>query len=283
MSVSASCGRPTKKRPFSPAEWVGIAALLFSPLFWMVDPCLAMVPPAGFLLLCFVMPFFPGSTFFLPVKSRGKTGQPVVGLTFDDGPDPVSTPSLLRLLEKYGAIATFFVTGERLRRYPDIGREIISRGHSIGNHSYTHDDYLMFRGTKTIIREIESTQEACSKLGFLPRLFRPPVGITTPRYAPAIHQTGLQVVNFSIRARDMGNRRVRGLCGRILAKLCADDIILLHDIPPRGGVDLQAWLDEVECLLAGIKDKGLAIVPLEVLIDQPVISSADELPVMDGF
>jgi peptidoglycan-N-acetylglucosamine deacetylase len=264
-------GLAVKKRPFSPAEWTGGIALFACLPLWMADPRLAMVPLVGFILLCFVMPFMPRMSFFLPVISRGKTSQPVVGLTFDDGPDPLSTPPLLRVLEKHGAIATFFVIGERSRRYPDLVREIISRGHSIGNHSYSHDDYLMFRGTATIVQEIETTQQVLRELGFLPRLFRPPVGITTPRYAPAIHQTGLQVVNFSRRAGDMGNRRVQGICRRILEKLRADDIILLHDIPPRGGADLQEWLVEVESLLLGIKGKGLAIVPLETLIGQPVM------------
>ncbi len=260
-----------KKRPFSPAEKTGICALLACLPLWMVDPRLAIVPLVGFLLLCFVMPFLPGMSFFLPVISKGKTMQPVVSLTFDDGPDPLSTPPLLRVLEKHGAIATFFVTGERARRSPDLIREIISRGHSIGNHSYSHDDYLMFRGTATIVREIETTQQVLREFGFLPLLFRPPVGITTPRYAPALRQTGLQVVNFSRRAGDMGNRRVRRLSQRILKTLRADDIILLHDLPPRGGVGLQVWLEEVESLLLGIKDKGLDIVPLEILIGQPVM------------
>ncbi len=260
-----------KKRPFSPAEWTGGIALFACLPLWMVDPRLAMVPLVGFILLCFIMPFMPGMSFFLPVISKGKTSQPVVGLTFDDGPDPLSTPPLLSVLEKYGAIATFFVTGERSRRYPDLVREIISRGHSLGNHTYSHDNYLMFRGTATIVHEIETTQQVLREFGFLPRLFRPPVGIITPRYATALHQTGLQVVNFSRRAGDMGNRRVQGICRRILEKLRVDDIILLHDVPPRGGADLQDWLVEVESLLLGIKEKGLDIVPLETLIGQPVM------------
>ena len=173
-------GLAVKKRPFSPAEWTGGIALFACLPLWMVDPRLAMVPLVGFILLCFVMPFMPGMSFFLPVISRGKTSQPVVGLTFDDGPDPLSTPPLLRVLEKHGAIATFFVTGERSRRYPDLVREIISRGHSLGNHTYSHDNYLMFRGTATIVHEIETTQQVLREFGFLPRLFRPPVGITHP-------------------------------------------------------------------------------------------------------
>jgi peptidoglycan-N-acetylglucosamine deacetylase len=260
-----------KRRPFSPAEWAGFIALfLYLPL-WLVDPRYALVPLAAFILACILLPFFPEASFFLPVISRGKTSRPFVSLTFDDGPDPVSTPPLLHILEKYGATATFFVNGERSRRYPAIIKEILAGGHSIGNHSYTHDDYLMFRNVDTIVREIARTQQVFKECGFQARLFRPPVGIISSRYADALHQTGLQAVNFSRRAHDMGNRRVRGLSGRILGKLRADDIILLHDINPRRGIDIQVWLSEIESVLLGIREKGLEIVALEILIGQPVM------------
>ena len=266
-----------KRQTFSPAEWTGFIALsLYLPL-WMVGPRLAAVPLAGFILACLILPFFPGISFFLPVISRGKTSRPLVSLTFDDGPDPISTPPLLRILEKHGATATFFVTGERSRRYPDMIRMIIAGGHSIGNHSYTHDDYIMFRSVATIVSEITRTQQVFSEFGFLARLFRPPVGITTSRYTEALRQTGLLTVNFSLRAADMGNRRVKGLARRILGKLQADDIVLLHDIPPRKAADFQVWLAEVECILSGIATKGLTIVPLETLIGLPVMRTISSL------
>lgn len=278
VSVSRSNPRPLsgcppirKRRPFSPAEWAGFIALfLYLPL-WLVDPRYTLVPLAGFILACIILPFFPEVSFFLPVISRGKTSRPLVSLTFDDGPDPISTPPLLLILGKYGATATFFVNGERSRRYPAIIKEILAKGHSIGNHSYTHDDYLMFRNVDTIVGEIARTQQVFKECGFQARLFRPPVGIITSRYADALHQTGMQAVNFSRRAHDMGNRRVRGLSRRILGKLQADDIILLHDINPRRGIDIQVWLSEIECVLSGIREKGLEIVALETLIGQPVM------------
>lgn len=268
----SGCTPFPKKRPFSPAEWAGFIALLVYLPLWTVDPRLSLIPVSGFVLACVILPFFPQVSFFLPVISRGRTSRPLVSLTFDDGPDPVSTPPLLLILEKYGATATFFVNGERSHRYPQIIKEIIARGHSIGNHSYTHDDYLMFRNTGVIIQELARTEQVFNEFGFQAHLFRPPVGIITSRYADALHQTGLQVVNFSRRARDMGNRRVRGLSGRILGKLQADDIILLHDINPRRGIDIQVWLSEIECILSGIQEKGLEIVALETLIGQPVMT-----------
>ncbi len=259
------------RRPLSPAEWTGFIAFAASLPLWLTDPRLASLPPAGFVLACLVMPFFPQTSFFLPVISRGKTSDPLVGLTFDDGPDPESTPALLHLLDRHRACATFFVTGERSHRYPELIREILAKGHTIGNHSYSHDDVIMFRSVATLVREIARTQQVFRELGFVARLFRPPVGITTARYADALRQTGLQAVNFSRRAGDMGNRRVRGLSRRILQRLRAGDIILLHDIPPKKAADFQVWLAEIECIFDGIHEKGLTVAPLETLIGQPVM------------
>ena len=61
-------------------------------------------------------------------------------LTFDDGPHPESTPLVLDLLDKFDAKAFFFVVGERVEERPDLARDIISRGHLIGNHTFSHLD-----------------------------------------------------------------------------------------------------------------------------------------------
>jgi peptidoglycan/xylan/chitin deacetylase (PgdA/CDA1 family) len=273
MADDLSGRSPRARRPFSPAEWSGFVALfLYLPL-WMIDPRLAVVPLCLFVLACAIFPFSPQASFFFPVISRGRSTVSAVSLTFDDGPNPVSTPLLLRLLKDHGVVATFFVTGEHSRRHPDIIREIVAQGHSVGNHSYSHDNFIMFRGPWTLIREIEDTQEVLMELGVVPRVFRPCVGITTPGYADALHHTGLAAVNFSRRARDMGNRRIRGLARRILGPLRAGDIILLHDVPPPVPDDFQLWLAEVESVISGIQAKGMRIVPLAALIDRLVMAT----------
>lgn len=260
-----------ERRPLSMAEWCGIAALLLAAVCLALHPDLALVPLIGFVLACLLMPLFPGVPFFFPVISRGR---PVgVSLTFDDGPDPLSTPPLLRLLHEQGAPATFFVTGERAARHPDLIAAILAAGHTLGNHSYSHDDWIMFRQPTTIAHEIASTQAVLGISGQLPTLFRPPVGILTSRYAGPLHAAGLQALTFSRRARDMGNRRVRGMAGRILRGLRTGDIILLHDTPPRSGNSLDSWLAEVRQIIEGCRTRGLAIVPLETLIGRAVMRS----------
>ena len=170
----------------SMGEQVGLISFLVAISLLFFDMRLAVIPLAGFLLVCIAAPFFPRFGFYLPIISRGTSGKRAVALTFDDGPDPLSTPQLLRLLLKHKAKATFFVTGKKAVEHPELIKEIIRHGHSIGNHSYIHNNLVMFKSCKSIAKEIESVQNVLSDFGVLPLAFRPPVGITGPRLRPAL-------------------------------------------------------------------------------------------------
>lgn len=101
---------------------------------------------------------------------RVKTAEKILFLTFDDGPDPDSTPFLLDILERYSVKAVFFCTGKAAAENPELFARIISRGHIIGNHSYSH-----LKGWKTpASRYCEDVHKAS---GFTSgKLFRPPYG-----------------------------------------------------------------------------------------------------------
>ena len=265
--------KPTSqaKRPWSPAEKCGMASLVCALVCWQFGPLLAIIPLAGFILACCVSPLFPTSSFFYPVISRGPQNTPAVSLSFDDGPNPQSTPQLLALLERHHMTATFYVTGEHARQYPDIMREIIDRGHSVGNHSHTHDDYIMFKSSTKIYQEIQSAQQVFQDLGITVKSFRPPVGIITPAYADALWQSGLIAINFSRRSGDMGNRRLRGMAKRMLDGLKPGDILLLHDSPAKKPHQQQYMLCELEAILQGITRQGLQVVPLPSLLGLPLM------------
>jgi len=263
--------RVRAKPLFSLGERTGFVAFAAAVLLGMVDLRLATVPLTLFLMLCAVAPFIPGAGFFFPVVSRGRTGKAVVALTFDDGPDPATTPRLLDLLDRYRLPATFFVTGRRVVRYPELVRMIVSRGHTVGNHSFHHNRYRMFWNPKLLSREIADTQKALSELGVVPLTFRPPVGITTPAMANVLARQRLTTVNFSCRAFDRGNRRINGLAERILSRIRADDIVLLHDAGVVDPARVDRWLVEMQTLLEGIGRKDLTAVSLSRLIGRPVM------------
>ncbi|MDP7355180.1 MAG: polysaccharide deacetylase family protein [Desulfobacterales bacterium] len=255
----------------SVGEQVGLVSFLIAGFMSFFDLKLFVIPLAGFILLCMVAPFFPRFGFYLPIISRGTSSKNAIALTFDDGPDPMSTPQLLELLLKYQIKATFFVTGKKAAEHPKLIEEILLHGHSIGNHSYMHNNLVMFKSCKSIAKDIEATQNVLSGFGVMALAFRPPVGITGPRLRPALLKSGKFIVNFSCRAFDGGNRWIKGLSKKILKSIRPGDIVLLHDVRPHQPTLLAYWVNEIELIISGIKGKGLAVLPLAEMIGRPVM------------
>jgi len=256
---------------FSRAAQSGLIALLLAVLLLNLDARLAVIPLGGFLVLCLAAPFFPGFGFYLPIISRGSSGKKAVAITFDDGPDPLTAPLLLKLLSTRQVQATFFITGEKAAAKPELVKEILRQGHSIGNHSYHHSYRMLFKSCPSIIEDIEATQQVLRDLGIRPLAFRPPGGITSPRLGPALSKTGMYLVNFSCRPLDGGNRRIKNLAAKILRRVGPDDIILLHDSMPSNRQRIPQWLNEIESLLIGLAAEGFTILPLSELIGKPVM------------
>lgn len=256
--------------PLSPAHFVALTAFQIAAVLLFVSPGWAGLPLSLFILLCLVTPFFPRLSFFLPIVSRGAKDAAAVALTFDDGPDPETTPKVLELLRRRGLRATFFVTGVRAERHPALIEAILADGHSIGNHSYSHNPFLMLKGRETLRREVGAAQEVLQRFGIVPLAFRPPVGITNSRLWRVLLEQGMFCVNFSCRAGDMGNRSISQLARRLLSRVVPGDIILLHDVkPPKAGT--AELLAEFSQLIDGLQAKGLEVVALERLIGKDVM------------
>jgi peptidoglycan/xylan/chitin deacetylase (PgdA/CDA1 family) len=255
----------TREISFSLAEKTGMLAFLLALLCAFLSPALAIIPLVFFLLLCLGAPFFPRFSFFLPVISQGKEGTGGVALTFDDGPSPVSTPIILDLLAHHDLQATFFVVGEKAAAYPHLVKDILDQGHTIGNHSWNHDFFLMLRSQKTLQKDIHKTQEILATSGIHPRFFRPPAGVTSSRLARVLIRENMITVTYSCRAFDRGNRNVHNLAVKILSRLHPGDIIMLHDLPPYQKNQTDYWQKELDHLFMGLKEK-YDIVPLQQII-----------------
>jgi peptidoglycan/xylan/chitin deacetylase (PgdA/CDA1 family) len=271
-TVVGAVKRPAAKYwPLSTGERAGCGAFLAAVLLAGVDLRLAAGPLLVFILLCAVAPFIPASSFFLPVISRGTSRRKAVALTFDDGPDPLTTPELLLLLKKHRVKGTFFVNGRKATRYPGLLAEILAQGHTLANHSFNHDTLSAFKSVKTMAHEIEATQSALRAAGVVALAYRPPMGITAPRLGRLMTAKDMYVVNFSCRARDGGNRWIRHLSQKILKRVRPDDIVLLHDIMPKPPSLLPYWVNEIDLIIKGIQAKGMEILPLADIIGRPVM------------
>lgn len=260
----------------TPAHLVGLAALQTAFGLAFIETRFAIIPLAAFLVLCFAAPFIQRLRFYLPIVRHGNRDKPVVAITLDDGPDPGTTPLLLDLLSRHATRATFFLIGQKVSHYPELVREILVRGHEIGNHSYTHEVFLMLRRPKALLDEIVRCQEALRPFGITPLAFRPPVGITNPYLFGVLTRLGMYCAGFSRRAPEFGNRYLTDMAKRILRRVRAGDVILLHDCSSPSGVSVKHWLEEIDQLLVGIAQRGLKAAPLSHVIRRPVMETVSK-------
>jgi peptidoglycan/xylan/chitin deacetylase (PgdA/CDA1 family) len=153
-----------------------------------------------------------------------------IALTIDDGPDPVVTPQVLDILDQYQAKATFFCIGIKALKYPDICREIVSRGHAIENHSQQHKHTFSLLGLAGFKRELEAAQNTLSIItGQTPRFFRAPAGLRNPFLDPVLAKLGLHLVSWSVRAFDTRVCNVDKVKNKLISGLKPGAILLLHD------------------------------------------------------
>jgi peptidoglycan-N-acetylglucosamine deacetylase len=187
-----------------------------------------------------------------------------VAITIDDGPDPAVTPRVLALLDEFGAKATFFCIGERVARYPDLAREILSRGHAVENHTQHHRYDFSLLGPKAIAYEVERAQETIGAvIGAEPLFFRAPAGLRNPFLQPVLARVGLQLASWTRRGFDTRERDP----GRVLAKLernlRAGDILLLHDGHAAATrSDTPVILEVLPRLLATLRETNLSPITL---------------------
>ncbi|MFC5665173.1 polysaccharide deacetylase family protein [Kitasatospora misakiensis] len=125
-----------------------------------------------------------------------------IALTFDDGPDPRGTPPILDALDTLGVRATFFLLGAMLERSPDLGRDLVARGHEVAVHGWHHRRQY-YPAPARDLRELRRATEAVTTLtGARPLWYRPPYGVLAAGPALAAHRLGLRTVLWTAWGRD---------------------------------------------------------------------------------
>lgn len=156
------------------------------------------------------------------------TTEPVIYLSFDDGPDPEVTPYVLQILDTFNAKATFFCVGENLRRYPEIATEIRKKGHQIGNHTQHH-----LKGWTTsseiYTQNITTCQSYIGSISDSP-LFRPPYGRLNAKQGRWVLQQGYQCIMWDILSFDYDKHlNTNWAINRIVKLSRKGSIIVFHD------------------------------------------------------
>lgn len=177
---------------------------------------------------------------------RFVVSEPVVFLTFDDGPHPAITPFVLDELARCKMTATFFCVGENLLRYPEIAQRILNEGHTIGNHTQTHTKGISV-SNETYYRSVESFPS-----DFPTVLFRPPYGKMKMSQRRKLRKT-YRIILWSWLSYDYDQQVPLTRILESGKKLKAGDIIVLHDNPKIA--DRQREL--LPQFLQLLKEKGL--------------------------
>lgn len=200
---------------------------------------------------------------FLP-RLHGVGRPDRVALTFDDGPDPESTPRFLEVLAAHRVRATFFLLGGMLRRSPDLGRQVVDAGHEVAVHGWAHDN-LLLRGPLSTGRDLARARALIAEVtGRTPRFFRPPYGVLTGAALVAARRLRLEPVLWSCWGRDW-TRSATGdtVYETVRAGLAGGGTILLHDSSCTAAPG--AWrsgLAALPRLLAECRRQGWTVGPL---------------------
>lgn len=188
-------------------------------------------------------------------KEAEKEGQKLVALTFDDGPDLVTTPQVLDILAKYQAKGTFFMMGSKVVGHEALVKKVSAAGHDVENHSWDHPD-LTTLTVDQIQTQINTTNQAIEKAcGKRPVYLRPPYGATNDVVRRV---SGLKEMLWTVDTRDWENRNTAAIMANVKQQLQPGGVVLMHDIH-------QTSVDALPSIMEYLKAEGYKCVTLSEL------------------
>lgn len=187
----------------------------------------------------------PNAQWLGPVYTSFATVGQELWLTIDDGPTS-DTTALLDALDARGVRATFFVKGVLAAENEDLVRDIVSRGHSVANHSFSHPSASFWcLPPESIRQEIRRCSEVLQTItGKSPRWFRAPVGMKNPFVHPALD--GMKLVGWSARAFDTTTDDPDAVLRRLVPDVRPGAILLLHQGRSRSVEIIGRVVDELQ-------------------------------------
>ncbi len=201
---------------------------------------------------------------FGQIVPRVETSQPVVALTFDDGPAPQYTEQVLSILHDFRVPATFFVIGRELEANPELCRQMVAQGHELGNHTFAHTP-MVLTSLSFVREEIERTDALIRNCGYHGVIhFRPPNAkklIVLPYYLQA---TGRPDILWDVEPDSYPEiaNRADGIVAYVLEHARPGSIILLH---VQNGSRTES-MDAVPGIVKGLHEKGYGFVTVSELL-----------------
>lgn len=187
-----------------------------------------------------------------------------VALTFDDGPDPASTPRFLAALDELGWRATFFMLGAMVRCAPGLAAEVAAAGHEVAVHGDVHRSEL-WRTPAALRDDLQRARDTVAEAtGRRPLWFRPPYGVVSGGGPAAARRAGLRLVLWTAWGRDWrAAATARSVAADVTAGLVPGATVLLHDSDCTSAPG--AWrsaLGALPLLAEGMAERGWEVGPL---------------------
>ena len=181
-----------------------------------------------------------------------------ISISFDAAWGGDITLGILDLLDEYNIKTTFFLVDIWTQKYPELVKEIVARGHEIGNHSTSHPQMSKLNETQ-IAKELNTQADnVLSIAGVRPVLFRPPYGDYNNRVITTARAQGFVPIQWSVDSLDWKNRGAQEIINRA-TKVKSGDIVLFHN-------DSQYILDALPAVLKYYAENGYSVVPISEIL-----------------
>ena len=212
---------------------------------------------------------WPRSKFFGYYPCGIETDKKILALSFDDGPTNPDTKNLLGVLAKHDIKATFFLVGKNLEKNPEIAKELLAAGHTLGNHAYNHrlQRYLV---TPDLKDEVEKTQDIIYQLiGKKPTLFRSPWLIRHPGLFRMAKAHGLTLIGgiFGTQ-KEVWEVSADEIYNDALKQIAPGRIMIFHDGIIKEG-SREGTIKAVDRLIPELKKQGYEFVTVDQLLNIP--------------
>ncbi len=181
-----------------------------------------------------------------------------ISISFDAAWGGDKTLGILELLDEYNIKTTFFLVDIWTQKYPELVKEIVARGHEIGNHSTSHPQMSKLNETQ-IAKELNTQADNVLAIaGVRPVLFRPPYGDYNNRVITTARAQGFVPIQWSVDSLDWKNRGAQEIINRA-TKVKSGDIVLFHN-------DSQYILDALPAVLKYYAENGYSVVPISEIL-----------------
>ncbi len=198
--------------------------------------------------------------------------RPWIALTFDDGPHPVMTERLLKVLRQEHVPATFFVVGKMADRYPQLVEEIAQDGHEIDNHTYTHPRITRLSGP-ALMSELAQTREVIHRLtGQNSIYYRPPGGDYSRETVRLASQAGYHMILWSVLTNDVVGAGPTQIMRRVERDSGVGGIILMHS-------GIKTTVNMLPEIIGWLRQRGYSFVTVSTLMKRASGVPKDPAPV----